>query len=216
MKNIKAIFWDNDGVLVDTEKLYFEANRKVFLNYGIELKEKIYVEYFLKYAQGAWHLLREKGFNEEKIKLIREERNTLYSSLLKKNASPIDGAEEILKQLHGKILMGVVTSSRKDHFELTHARTGFKKYFDFVLTSEDFEKVKPDPEPYLKALKVSGMKKEECIVVEDSERGLKAAIAAGIKCCVIPTQLTKNSDFTGAIKILQNITQLHPLFSEII
>jgi HAD superfamily hydrolase (TIGR01509 family) len=208
MKNIKAIFWDNDGVLVDTEKLYFEANRLTYLKRDVDLTEEIYIEYLLKKALGAWHLLREKGCSEKEINLIREERNKLYSELLKEHAEPIDGVENVLKKFHGKIIMGVVTSSRKDHFESIHGRTGFKKYFDFILTSDDFEKVKPDPEPYLKALEISRMKKEDCIVVEDSERGLKAAVAAGIKCYIIPTHLTKNSNFTRAEKVLKNITEV--------
>ena len=208
VKNIKAIFWDNDGVLVNTEHLYFEANRLVFLKHNIILTEELYVEYYLKRAKGAWHLLNGRGYSEEDIALIRRERNEYYSKLLEEQAEAIEGVEDVLKALQGKVLMGVVTSSRKDHFDIIHQRTGFLKYFDFVLTSDDFEKVKPDPEPYLKALEVSGMKKEECIVVEDSERGLKSATAAGIKCYIIPTHLTKDSDFTGAEKIINNAGEL--------
>ena len=137
MKNTKAIFWDNDGVLVDTERLYFKANKLTFLKHGVELTEELYVENFLNKAYGTWHLLRDKSYSEEKIGEIREERNELYSNLLKDESLPIDGVEEVLKELHGKIKMGVVTSSRKDHFDIIHSRTGFKKYFDFVLTSDD-------------------------------------------------------------------------------
>lgn len=208
MTKIKAIFWDNDGVLVDTEKLYFEANRFVFSKYGVEVTEEIYVENYLKNAIGAWHMLNAKGYSEEMISSIRTERNEYYSKLLEEQSEAIVGAEHVLKSLRGKVLMGIVTSSRKDHFEMIHERTGFKKYFDFVLTADELEKLKPDPDPYLKALKRSGFKKEECIIVEDSERGLRAAIAAGIKCYVIPTHLTKNSDFSGAEKILNNIEEI--------
>ena len=208
MGKIKAVFWDNDGILVDTEHLYYEANKIVFANYCVELNDNIYVEYYLKRAKGAWHLLREKGFDDEKIAQIRNERNECYIKLLEGNSKAIDGAEEVLKQLHGRIKMGVVTSSRKDHFDIIHSGTGFKKYFDFIITSDDIDTVKPDPGPYLKALEISGTKKEECIIVEDSERGLKAALAAGIKCYIIPTQLTKDSDFTGAEKILGGIQDL--------
>ena len=208
MEKIKAIFWDNDGILVDTEHLYFEANKIVYSNYGVELNEEIYVEYYLKRAKGGWHLLRQKGFDEEEIVKIRNERNECYIKLLEEKSKPIDGAEDVLKMLHGKIKMGVVTSSRKDHFDIIHSRTGFKKYFDFIITSDDIDKVKPDPGPYLKALEISGLKKEECIIIEDSERGLKAALAAGIKCYIIPTQLTRNSNFTGADKILNDIYEI--------
>ena len=105
-------------------------------------------------------------------------------------------------------MMGIVTSSRRDHFEIIHSSTGFRKYFDFEITSDECNETKPSPKPYLIALEKSGFDKAECLIIEDSERGLKAAIAAGIKCYVIPTELTKNSDFTGAAKILNNINEL--------
>jgi len=204
---IKAIFWDNDGVLVNTEYFYYEANRITFAKLGIELTKEMYVENFLKKSNGTWHLLQEKGYDEKTISLLRDERNYYYSKLLEEKAEAINGVEEVLQKLYGKILMGIVTSSRKDHFDIIHNKTGFLKYFDFVLTSDDYSKTKPDPEPYLKALQVSNMKKEESIVIEDSERGLKSALAAGLRCYIIPTDLTKDSDFAGASKILNDIRE---------
>jgi HAD superfamily hydrolase (TIGR01509 family) len=201
----KAIFWDNDGILVDTEKLYYKASKLTFAKIGIDLTDKMYVEYFLKQSHGTWHLARELGYSDETISELRNERNQLYSKLLETEIEIIDGAESVLSELYGKVKMGIVTSSRKDHFEIIHKQTGFLKYFDFIVTSEDVKNTKPDPEPYIKALELSGMKKEESIVIEDSERGLRAAISAGLKCYIIPTELTKNSNFTGAERILDNI-----------
>lgn len=208
MGKIKAVFFDNDGVLVDTEKFYFEANQFVFAKHGIELTAKDYVENFLKKGRGTWHLLKDKNYSEEMISELRAERNEIYLKLITEKSEAIDGAEEVLMRLHGKVLIGIVTSSRKDHFEAIHNRTGFKKYFDFVLTSDDTQNVKPDPEPYLKALERSGFKKDECVIIEDSERGLKAALGAGIRCYIIPTQLTRSSNFTGAEKVLSGIKEI--------
>lgn len=205
---IKYIFFDNDGVLVDTERLYYKANFITFQKLGIELSKEMYVENFLKKSNGSWHLLTEKGFDESDISILRMERNQLYSKLLEEEAETIDGVEQVLKQLYEKISMGIVTSSRKDHFDIIHNRTDLIKYFNFFLTSDDYKNTKPDPEPYLKALEISGMNKEECIVIEDSERGLKSAVSAGLKCYIIPTDLTKYSNFSGAEKVLKNITEI--------
>jgi beta-phosphoglucomutase-like phosphatase (HAD superfamily) len=76
------------------------------------------------------------------------------------------------------------------------------------LTSDDYIKCKPSPEPYLKAVEVAGLEKDECIVIEDSERGLKSALSAGLKCYIIPTELSKYSNFEGAEKILSKITDI--------
>jgi HAD superfamily hydrolase (TIGR01509 family) len=209
---IKSIFWDNDGVLVDTEKLYFKASQLTFAKIGIDLTNEMYVEYFLKNSHGTWHFAKEQGYSDETISELRMERNTLYSKLLESEIEIIDGVSETLENLYGIVKMGIVTSSRKDHFEIIHKQTDFQKYFDFVITSEDVKNTKPDPEPYITALKISGMNKEDCIVVEDSERGLRSALSAGLKCYIIPTPLTINSNFNGAEKVLNNIKEILSLF----
>lgn len=205
---IKAIFWDNDGVLVDTEKLYFQANKEIFAEIGIDLSEDVYVEYFLKRSSGTWHLAEAKGLSQEEISKFRSERDELYSRFLLNDMKVIEGVEETLKKLYGKYKMGVVTSSKKNHFDIIHNKSRLLQYFDFILTVDDYAKSKPAPDPYLKALELSGFKKEECVVIEDSERGLRAALAAGLKCFVIPTNLTKQSDFSGAEIILDKITEV--------
>jgi HAD superfamily hydrolase (TIGR01509 family) len=104
--------------------------------------------------------------------------------------------------------MGIVTSSRKEHFELIHQSSDLLKYFNFVLTGDDYTTFKPNPDPYLLAVKKSGFQKEECIAIEDSERGLRSAKSAGIGCIVIPTELTKTGNFSQADKILGNIKEI--------
>ena len=83
-----------------------------------------------------------------------------------------------------------------------HSDTGLLRYFEFVLASEDCRQTKPNPEPYLLALERLRMKADNCVAVEDSERGLAAARAAGLRCLVIPNQMTRSCDFRGATAIL--------------
>ncbi len=205
---IKAIFFDNDGILVDTEKLYMQSNKIILKDFGIDLTTEMYIENYLKRSKGTWHILRQFGMKEDEVIKLREKRNNIYNELLKHNSIGIDGVEETLDHLYGKYKLVIVTSSRRDHFETIHSSTGLLKYFDFVITSTECPVTKPDPLPYLTALDQSGFKKDECVIVEDSERGLKSAIAAGINCYVIPTELTKDSDFTGADKILESFSEL--------
>lgn len=210
---IKAIFWDNDGVLVDTEKLYFQACRYTFAKIGFDLTKELYIEYFLRRSEGTWHIAKERGYSDDSIQELRKERNEYYTQLLAEKTEVMNGVIETLEYLNGKYNMGIVTSSRKDHFDIIHKKSGLLKYFDFVVTSDECTKTKPDPEPFIIAIEKSGMNRDECFVVEDSERGLKAAIAAGLKCYIIPTELTKDSDFSGAEKILNNPMELISIFS---
>jgi HAD superfamily hydrolase (TIGR01509 family) len=203
-----AIFWDNDGVLVNTEHIYFQATQRILATIGIPLTPEQYLQMFLVQGKGAWHLAEEKGFTAGEIEALRNQRNTLYGQLLTEAPLVIDGVDRVLESLHGRYLMGVVTSSRKDHFDVIHRNTGLLKYFDFVLTGEDYAHVKPDPEPYLKAIEKSGCGPEACLAVEDSLRGLTSAKAAGIKCIVVPTALTRTSNFDTADQVLENIQEI--------
>jgi len=205
---LKAILWDNDGVLVDTEELYFSATRDILTKAGIDLSRDLFIKISLKQGRSAFDLAVEQGFSPEIIIQLRSERNQRYSELLRNKVHVLDGVEDTLHQLHGKILMGVVTNSRREHFEIIHTSTGLLHYFDFVLTCEDYKKSKPDPEPFLTAIKRTELKREHCIIVEDSERGLDAAKAAGIRCIVVPTYLTRDSDFQGAYRVLNSIQEV--------
>jgi HAD superfamily hydrolase (TIGR01509 family) len=205
---IQAIFWDNDGVLVDTEHLYYQATRQVLATVGVSLSMEQYIELILIRGTGAFHLAGEKGISPDGIEKLRDERNALYGRLLEQGHLVIDGVREVLKKLSGRCLMGIVTSSRPDHFAIIHQRTGFLKYFRFTITAEDFTHGKPHPEPYLLALGRSGLRADECLVVEDSERGLTAARQAGIRCVVVPNEFTRTSDFTGAYRVLESIREL--------
>ena len=116
--------------------------------------------------------------------------------------------EQVLKLLAGSVRMCVVTSLWRKHFEAIHSRTGFDKYFEFVITGEDVTETKPDPEPYVMALRRAGCEASECVVIEDSERGLMAAKAAGLECWVIPADLTRHGNFSQADKILGSISEV--------
>jgi HAD superfamily hydrolase (TIGR01509 family) len=200
-----AIFWDNDGVLVDTEVLYYEANRQVLAGLGVELTVEQFRELYMKETIGGWHLADlSPAAMEEK----RSERNRVYSELLRTRAFAVPGAAEVLEALSGRLATGVVTSSRRDHFDLIHARTGFGRFFEFVVSCDDVRNTKPDPEPYLRALELSGRSPAECVAVEDSERGLAAAKAAGLECWVIPTGLTRDGDFRAADRVIGNLLEI--------
>jgi len=197
-REIKAIFWDNDGVLVETEHLYFKATQRILGSIGISLTEDDYNELFLVQGRGAWHLAEERGMAADDIERLRDERNRLYADWLGEPPRLTSDIGRVLDALHGRYVMGVVTSSRKDHFDLIHRSSGLLKYFDFVLTASDFTRLKPDPEPYLRAIEKSGVAPDACLAIEDSERGLISAKAAGIGCIVVPTKLTERGNFSTA------------------
>lgn len=203
-----TVLWDNDGVLVDTEGLYFRATREVLASIGIDLTSEQFKEISLRRGESTCQLAAQRGVPSEKIACLRVERDRRYSEFLPVQSCVIQGVGDVLQSLHGKVRMGVVTSSRRDHFNIAHAKGGLLRYFDFILTREDYEHTKPHPEPYLTALKRHRLAPEQCIVVEDSERGLASARAAGLECLIVLSEWTKDGDFSQACKVLGNISEV--------
>ena len=174
---LKAILWDNDGVLVDTEGLYFQACRETLERLGVRLSEARFIELFLKASEGLTKIASEHGIDEQTLEPARIWRNARYTELLRAGVPVIDGAHQVLRQLHGTVRMGIVTSSRRQHFEIIHAATGLLDCIDFTLVREDYRHSKPDPEPYLTAMRQNDLSAAECVVIEDSDRGLRGRAA---------------------------------------
>jgi HAD superfamily hydrolase (TIGR01509 family) len=207
---IDAIFWDNDGVLVDTEHLYFEATRDVLDTIEIPLTEDDYRELFLLQGRGAWHLAEARGIPPPEVEALRQRRNARYAELISREPRVLPHVLDVVSSLHGRYRMGIVTSSRRDHFEIIHRGTGLLPYFDFVVTADDCPRTKPCPDPYLRAIEASGVDPAAGVAVEDSARGLEAATAAGLRCVIVPSRLTRTQAFDGAWR-LESIRELPAL-----
>ena len=205
---IKAVFWDNDGVLVDTEILYFRATRDILSRVGVDLTVVAFIDISLRQGRSVFDLAERAGISPEGVEKLRDDRNRLYGEMLECGIRIMDGVEQSLRELKGRVSLGVVTSSRREHFLKMHQETGLLDYFDFILTREDFHHAKPHPEPYREAVKRVGCAAEDCLAVEDSERGLVSASAAGIRCLVVPNDLTRDQDFSKASRILRGADQV--------
>ena len=140
-----TVLWDNDGVLVDTEGLYFRATRAVLAKVSVDLTPDRFRAISLKRGESTFRLAAEREVSADRIAGLRAERDRLYAKSLAAHSCVVTGAEEVLQSLHGKVRMGVVTSSRRDHFEIAHSHGNLLRYFDFVLTREDYEYTKPIP-----------------------------------------------------------------------
>ena len=105
-----TILWDNDGVLVDTEGLYFRATRIVLASVGVSLNIEQFQEISLRRGESTFQLAVERGIADERIADLRAQRDRIYAASLAAQPCVIDGAEETLAALHGRVRMGVVTA----------------------------------------------------------------------------------------------------------
>lgn len=211
MKSV--ILWDNDGVLVRTEDSFFLATRHVLRGLDVDLDRATYLRLFLEESVDPLHevlgeLDREAEFGElHRIRLRR------HVDLLRTEDITVGGAGDTVRALADTHRMAVVTGAKREHVGILRARTDFFHLFDFVVTREDVAETKPSPEPYLQAVRRMGVPIEDCIAVEDSERGLRSAKAAGLECWVIPNGLTSGSSFSAADRILSDVTEVRTLLN---
>ena len=208
----KYILFDNDGVLVETEMWYFRANVKILKNMGITLDEERYLNIMVN-GQSAFLLAEEAGFDAQSIEDARRHRNELYQHYITHENITIDGVFEVLEALKKQYKMGIVTSARREDFELIHAKSGITKFMEFTLCSGEYARSKPYPDPYLEGMQKLGGTKEETIIIEDSERGLCSAVAAGIECAIVHNPFTINHNFSKATHRLQTLKELEALLN---
>lgn len=212
---IDAILWDNDGVLVDTEHLFFEATRETLEAFDVSLTMAHYKTLTLDAGRSCFDLAADKGVGREAILDARAERDVRYQARLEEGVELIEGVAETLAQLHGSLPMAIVTSCDPLHFETIHGGLPIRGFFEFAVTPAHYERYKPHPEPYLTAARRLGLEPERCLVVEDTARGLAAARAAGMRCAVIPNALTHDSDFADALEVLTSIREVPGLLESI-
>ena len=193
----KYILFDHDGVLVETEQWYYLANKRALAHFGIDLSRD---SYLVNMANGvsAWEAARVSGISESEIELGRDLRNRYYQEYLVTEDIEIDGVLQTLSKLADTYRMGIVSTSKRADFTLIHEKRSILDFMEFYLIREDYERAKPDPEPYLTGIQRFGASAAETVVVEDSARGLKSAIAAGIDCIVVANEFTASHDFSKA------------------
>ena len=203
----KYILFDHDGVLVDTEHWYYKAGERALAEIGVVLDHDQYLV-DMSAGAGTWAQARGAGIDDHTVDGLREIRNAYYQEYLRSEPIEINGVVGVLAELSNYVRMAIVTTAKREDFELIHRCRHITPYMDFVLGRDDYLRAKPDPEPYLTGLKRFGVPAEQVLVVEDSARGLRSAVAAGIDCVVVHNEFTKSQDFSQAQHRIRTLAEL--------
>ncbi len=204
------ILWDHDGVLVDTEPWYYEATRRTIEVLGVSLELDEYLA-DMAIGRSAWEHARTIGASAASIDAGKAERNRLYQHFLTVEDIEIPGVDRVLEDLADSYAMAIVTTAKKTDFELIHRERKIVSHMQFVLASGDYERSKPAPDPYLAALRRFDAQPEQAVVVEDSARGLNAALAAGIDCIVVANTFVRVQNLSAATHHIASLGELPSL-----
>ncbi len=209
----KYILFDHDGVLVDTEYWYYRAGELALADIGLKLDKDQYLR-DMSQGLGTWTQARAAGVDESTVDRLRLVRNQNYEHFLRTESIEIDGVVDTLAELSNHVRMAIVTNSTRVYFEMIHESRHITKFMDFVLMRDDYERAKPHPEPYLTGLRRFRATSKETLVVEDSLRGLRSAVAAGIDCAVVDNDFTKGQDFSTASHRITTLGELNGIVLE--
>jgi len=209
----KFLLFDNDGVLVETEKWYYEANVKALGELDIKLGFDVYMEIMAR-GGTAWEVARAQNIPEDIIVSKRAQRDIYYQEFIQSEHIEIDGVLDTLEELKSEYSMGIITTSRRVDFDLIHNSRDIIDFMDFTLCVEEYPRSKPHPDPYLAGMKRFNASKEQCLVIEDSQRGLTSAYNAGIECAVVKNEFTLTHDFSKADYKIDKISELPKLLKK--
>lgn len=209
MSKLKVILFDLDGTLVDSESLHFECWNELLLLYNVQLE---YTRYLNEYAgvpvlENTKKLLNLYKIDESLTALV-ETRQKLYAEKISKQPIRLmPHAFEVVHFLDSlKIPLGLVTSSSRSEANIILQRSNLKPFFSSIITRDDVDKPKPHPAPYDASLTSLALRKDECIVFEDSLSGTISAKEAGLTCYAIQNSDNEIKKLEGiADKIFRNL-----------
>ena len=181
INNIKSIIFDMDGVIFDTELVYLEIWSKVFEKYGYKLQKEVYAEVLGTGRENVKKVFLHNYGNELPIDKMYREKDEDLEKAVDKGIPLKQGAYEILSYLkNNNYKIALATSASKERALKQLRYADIEKFFDVIVSRDDVKETKPNPDIFLKAAKKLNVNPNECIVIEDSSAGIKAAFNAGM------------------------------------
>lgn len=205
-----AVLFDNDGVLVDTEKRHVRACQEIVKEmFGVSYSLEDYQNYGYTNGLGTSGWLRDRGISETDIVRFQKLRDERYMKFLKNPIEPMSGVREILNFLREKnIPRAIVTATPRSHLELAHSQTGLLEYFSFAICNAEVPRSKPFPDGYLFAAEKLNVAPEKCLVLEDSPRGISAGKSAGMTVWAVPSTQTRELDLSAADEVFESLEEV--------
>ena len=196
MKKIKAVIFDMDGLLVDSEVIARKCMRRGAENQSLPFDDEFYELFLGCNDEMSEKILYDRYQDEKKVKAIMSDFEILAAQEYENgNVHLKNGCKEIIDYLQKiKLPFALATGSSYKYVEMNFLNNGYKQVpFDYVITGDRITNSKPDPEIFLKAADLMDQDIRDCLIVEDSPKGLEAAKISGAQSCFIP-DLVKNQE----------------------
>ena len=208
---LKAVLFDMDGVIVDSEPLHHKAYKKMFQEFNITVSNELYATFT---GKATLHICEQicKEFNfEVSAEVLVASKRKHFVPLFENDVdfSLLEGVLDLIKSYHENgIILVLASSASMENINRIFERFDLDQYFTAKLSGADLKASKPHPEIFINAAEASGFSKSECMVIEDSTNGIIAAKAAGIYCVGYNSVYSKNQDYSRADLVIEGFREI--------
>lgn len=203
---LRAVVFDMDGLMFNTEELYPLVGGEVLRRRGHEITKDLIDEMMGRPGRVSLQMMIDRYGLADSVEILAAESDEVFVDLLNTRLAPMPGLLELLDALEAaRLPKAVGTSSGRSFVRDVLGRFDIERRFEFVLTAEDVIDGKPHPEIYLTAARRLGLEPAEVMVLEDSANGCRAAVAAGTYAVAVPGNHSSAHDFTGASLRVENL-----------
>lgn len=204
-----GVIFDMDGVLVDSEGLWYSAYSQVLAEWGVSVTREVYAREWVSLGRGPEYACETFPQISVGPDEIRRRRAPIVKRLLLEEAELMPGVRPALDRLSARFPLALATNSSGEIVRPLFAKHGLDRYFEGrLVTKELYARAKPAPDAFLAAASALGLAPSRCLVVEDAQKGVDAAHAAGCRCVAIPNWWTKDNDFTTTDRVLASLDEL--------
>jgi beta-phosphoglucomutase len=183
---IKAVVFDFDGVLADSEPLHLRALQETVAPLGVTVTRTEYYERYLGYDDaGAFHAIASDhglATDEPAVRALIRQKSIIYQALLIGGGVLYSGAVACVERLRAEFPLGIASGAHRHEIEAILRAGGLEHHFRFIVASGETPNGKPAPDPYLRAAGLHGLSPGECVAIEDSRWGIASAQSAGMPC----------------------------------
>jgi len=213
---LKAVIFDFDGVICDSEALHYRALNTVFNRYGVDVPKAVHWDRYLGFSDRenieAVNQDYRMGLDAAGVRRLMAEKKEVFEALVRAEPLLIDGVQAFVRMLveHG-VRRAICSGALRSDIDLMLAGSGLDEAFETIVTADDVTCGKPDPEGYLLALQELNkrddhtIKPSECVVIEDSHWGIEAASAAGMHPIAVTNTYSREALEVKAELVLDNL-----------
>lgn len=208
---VSTVIFDMDGVIVDTEPLHKFAYYTHFSELGIDVTDEMYASFTGNSTRNVFQKLKETFSLSHEVDDLIQRKRTIFNEAFDYSESLclLDGVHDLIVDLYNSDIQLILASSAsKQTIARVFRRFDLSKYFSHTVSGEDFPKSKPDPAIFIHAANLSGKPASECVVIEDSTNGIKAAKDAGLYCIGYNSVHSKLQDISAADFIISAFNEI--------